>query len=119
MVPERFVVVYPERCLDLLEMLEPKARERQLVGSFSLLVAASAFVIPYERMQSRHPMHLRGHDGDLDSALRRLDSKERFLEASFWNGAEPGGDFHALWSTWTTRVAGATRRDYTRCHVRP
>jgi hypothetical protein len=90
MVPERFVVEYPERCLALLEMLEPMARESQLVGSFSLLVAPSAFVIPYERMQARHPMHLRGHDGDLDSALRRLDSSERFLAASFWNGAEPG-----------------------------
>jgi hypothetical protein len=90
MVPQRFVVEYPERCLTLLEMLEPMARESQLVGSFSLLVAASAFVIPYERMQSRHPMHLQNHDGDLDSALRRLDDDEQFLRASFWNGASPG-----------------------------
>jgi hypothetical protein len=90
MVPQRFVVEYPERCLALLEMLEPMARTCRLVGSFSLLVAASAFVIPYERMQSRHPMHRRDHDGDLDSALRRLDNNEQFLGASFWNGASPG-----------------------------
>jgi hypothetical protein len=32
MIPERFVVEYPERCLKLLEMLEPRAREEELTG---------------------------------------------------------------------------------------
>ncbi len=51
MIPARFVVEYPQRCLDLIESLEPTARSRELLGSFSLLVAAAVFVIPYERME--------------------------------------------------------------------
>jgi hypothetical protein len=90
MVPERFVVEYPERCLTLLRMLEPMARKEHLVGSFSLLVASAVFVIPYERMQSRHPMHHKGRDGDLDRALRCLDKRENFCAARFWNGEDPG-----------------------------
>ena len=58
MIPARFVVEYPQRCLDLIEALEPTARQRELVGSFSLLVAAAVFVIPYERMGSqKHPLN--------------------------------------------------------------
>lgn len=41
MIPARFVVEYPQRGLDLIEALEPTARQRELVGSFSLLVADS------------------------------------------------------------------------------
>ena len=37
MIPQRFVIEYPQRCRDLLNELEPTARERRLVGSFSLL----------------------------------------------------------------------------------
>lgn len=83
MVPQRFVVEFPERCLTLLEMLEPHARKTELVGSFALLVASAAFLIPYERMKSKHPLHNR--DDDLTKALRKLDSKEqRFVAAPFW-----------------------------------
>jgi len=76
MIPARFVVEYPQRCLDLIEALEPTARQRELVGSFSLLVAAAVFVIPYERMGSqRHPLHKAARDVDLFRALKTLRKK--------------------------------------------
>jgi hypothetical protein len=90
MIPVRFAVEYPERCLRLLEELEPSARKHELVGSFSILVASSAILIPYERMQSRHPMHKRARDSDLSRALRSLDKKELFSSAQFWKGSSPG-----------------------------
>jgi hypothetical protein len=65
MIPVRLAVEYPERCLRLLEELEPSARKPELVGSFSILVASSAILIPYERMQSRHQMHRKERDSDL------------------------------------------------------
>jgi hypothetical protein len=89
MIPARFVVEYPHRCLDLIEALEPTARERELVGSFSLLVAAAVFVIPYERMRSqRHPLHKPTRDVDLFRALKSL-RKQPFITARFWNGSRP------------------------------
>jgi hypothetical protein len=89
MIPRRFVVEYPERCLRLLEMLEPQARKEELIGSFSLLVASAAFLIPYERMKSAHPMRKEGDD-DLTKALRSLDRKHKFLSAPFWPSADHG-----------------------------
>jgi hypothetical protein len=83
MVPQRFVVEFPERCLTLLEMLEPHARKTELVGSFALLVASAAFLIPYERMKSSHPLRNRDDD-DLTKALRKLDKEQRFVTAPFW-----------------------------------
>ena len=47
MIPERFVTEYPKRCGQLLAMLESQARQVDLVGSFSLLVASAAFTIPF------------------------------------------------------------------------
>jgi len=89
MIPARFVVEYPQRCLDLIEALEPTARKREIVGSFSLLVAAAVFVIPYERMGSqRHPLHKPARDVDLFRALKSL-RKKPFITAPFWNGAPP------------------------------
>jgi hypothetical protein len=89
MIPARFVVEYPQRCLDLIEALEPTARQRELVGSFSLLVAAAVFVIPYERMGSqRHPLHKAARDVDLFRALKTL-RKKPFIMAPFWNGEPP------------------------------
>jgi len=89
MIPARFVVEYPQRCMDLIEALEPTARQRELVGSFSLLVAAAVFVIPYERMRSqKHPLHKAARDVDLFRALKSL-RKKPFIAAPFWNGEPP------------------------------
>jgi len=75
--------------LTLLAALEPTARKEYLVGSFCLLIASSVLIIPFERMQMRHPMQRRGRDNDLNVALSRL-KKERFCEAAFWNSKDPG-----------------------------
>lgn len=89
MIPRRFSVEYPERCLMLLDMLEAKAREQELVGSFSLLAASAVLVIPYERMRSRHPLHRKERDSDLSLALRSLEKEEKFVSAPFWQGEGP------------------------------
>lgn len=84
MIPERFVTEYPKRCSELLEMLERQARDKQLVGSFALLVASAAFTIPFGRMtEENHP--LGKPEQGLSSAIREL-KKCPFLDAPFWNG---------------------------------
>jgi hypothetical protein len=90
-VPNRFVVEYPERCLELLDAAEPIAREKDLLASFSLLAAASVLVVPYERLQKRHP--IQGELGSkLYSELRALENKP-WQAAPFWRLCNPD-DWH-------------------------
>jgi hypothetical protein len=89
MIYERFVTEYPARCLELLDLLEPKARQKELLASFGLLAAAAVFVIPYERLQARHPMY-RPKDSSLAAEIKQLDRQGTFLTAPFWNGQPPG-----------------------------
>jgi hypothetical protein len=87
MIPQRFVTEYPERCGQLLQMLEPQARERDLIGSFALLVASAAFTIPFARMtEKQHPTGK--PEPALFSAIEGL-KKSSFLDAPFWNGVKP------------------------------
>lgn len=87
MVPQRFVTEYPQRCGQLLDMLEPQAREHDLVGSFALLVASAAFTIPFARMtEKQHPAGK--PEARLFSAIETL-KKRSFLDAPFWKGVKP------------------------------
>ena len=87
MIPERFVTESPERCGQLLDMLEPQARQADLVGSFALLVASAAFTIPFGRMtEMNHP--LGRPERDLSRAIRGL-RRYPFLKAPFWSGSPP------------------------------
>jgi formate hydrogenlyase subunit 4 len=70
MIPDRFVTEYPARCMDLFDIMERVARERDLLGSFSLIVATSVFLVPYERMKSRHPLHRPENEGQIDEATQ-------------------------------------------------
>jgi hypothetical protein len=87
MIPERFVTEYPERCGQLLDMLERPARDADVLGSFALLVASAAFTIPFGRMvEKAHPL---GKPEDaLYDAIEGL-KKVSFVSAPFWNGAKP------------------------------
>jgi hypothetical protein len=89
MVPQRFVTEYPERCLALLDAIEPLARERDLVATFALLTASSVLVIPYERLGRLHPMS-RERGSRLHRELRSLE-KVRWYEAPFWANHRPDG----------------------------
>jgi hypothetical protein len=87
MIPERFVTEYPERCGQLLDMLERPARKADLLGSFALLVASAAFTIPFGRIAEKaHPLG-RPEEG-LFNAIESL-KKESFLSARFWAGTKP------------------------------
>jgi len=87
MIPQRFVTEYPERCRQLLEMLEPQARKHDLVGSFALLVASAAFTIPFARMtEKQHPAGK--PEEALFSAMEAL-KKVSFVTAPFWAAAKP------------------------------
>src|SRR5438105_2571301 len=88
MIPERFIVEYPERCLDLLKVLEPSARRKQLIASFSLLAACSVLTIPFERSKAGHPLRDREHHPGVASALDRI-MKQKFVEAELWCGEYP------------------------------
>ncbi len=91
MVPQRFVFEYPKRCLELIDTMEPEARRKNLLGSFSLMVAPSLFLIPYERLNKKHPLR----EGDREPSLYRalkLIAKSDFLKAQFWK-EEPTGDW--------------------------
>ena len=41
MIPQRFAVEYPERCLQLLHAFEPIAQERDLYGTFLKLIGCT------------------------------------------------------------------------------
>ncbi len=82
MIPHRFNVEYPQRCLALLGAMEPEARNQDLLASFSLLAAASVLVIPFERLKESHPFE-QDRGTRLAAAIRKL-KKQRWSEASFW-----------------------------------
>lgn len=87
MIPQRFVTEYPQRCGQLLDMLEPHARGAELVGSFALLVASAAFTIPFGRMtEADHP--LGRPERGLSRAIRQL-RRRSFLETPFWGETAP------------------------------
>jgi len=89
MIPQRFVTEYPERCLQLFDILEPQATANNLVGSFALLAASAAFVIPYERLK-KHPLETSSvQTPSVSNALRHLE-KQPFASADFWRGSDPG-----------------------------
>jgi hypothetical protein len=73
--------------MDLFELMEPFARERQLLGSFSLVVVTSVFMIPYERMKGAHPLNKAGQGDGLYAAIRRVE-RQPFCQAEFWNGEQ-------------------------------
>ena len=87
-VPARFVTEYPLRCMELFELIEPMARDKDLLGSFSLIVATSVFLIPYERMNDRHFLNRRGKEPDLYDAIDRIE-RQHFLKAEFWRNGTP------------------------------
>lgn len=88
MIPQRFATEYPERCLHLLDAFEPIAQERDLYGTFSVMLAASILIIPWERANGRHPL-TQEQGGDLNTGLRRLE-RQRWLVADFWQGTPAG-----------------------------
>jgi hypothetical protein len=88
MIPERFIIEYPERCLDLLKVLEPFARRMHLVASFSLLAASSVLTIPFERSKAEHPLRDRERHPGVASALDRI-MRQKFAEAELWSGEYP------------------------------
>lgn len=89
MIPERFVVEYPQRCMEILDMSEGLARERELLGSFSLIMASSLLLIPYERMKKAHPLGEAVREPEIYSAIRSVERK-RFLQTDFWGEVPPG-----------------------------
>lgn len=88
-VPHRFAVEYPGRVTDLIDLFEATARDKNLLGSFGLLVAAAVLTIPYERMQKRHFLHDQVEDKVLAAAFKSLE-RGRFRAAEFWDGSDPG-----------------------------
>lgn len=91
-VPDRFAIEYPRRALDLIGMLEPSARESNLLGSFGLLAASAVLTIPFERMRTSHFLHDQAHDADLVKNLKALERAE-FLKAPFWREAPDSGSW--------------------------
>lgn len=69
--------------MELFEVLEGVARQQELVGSFSLVVATSVFLIPYERMKATHPLHRPEDEADIYRAIRRAE-RQKFMEGEFW-----------------------------------
>ncbi len=86
MIPARFVFEYPERCLQLIEAMEPEARRLSLVGSFSLMVAPSLFLIPYERLSAKHPLREHEREPEIYQAIKRI-GQQQWLRADFWSNS--------------------------------
>ena len=88
MIPKRFATEYPERCLQLLAAFEPIARDRDLFGTFSVMLASSILLVPWERAANKHPL-TQEHGGNFQAALKSLKNR-RWLVADFWAGNVPG-----------------------------
>lgn len=88
MIPKRFATEYPERCLQLLEAFEPIAQDRDLFGTFSVMLASSILLVPWERASNRHPL-TQEHGGGLQVALKSLE-RQKWLRADFWVGIDQG-----------------------------
>ncbi len=88
MIPQRFATEYPERCLQLLEAFKSIAQERDLFGTFSVMLASSILLVPWERANNRHPLK-QEHGGGLQGDLKSLE-KQKWLESEFWSDASPG-----------------------------
>ena len=50
-----YIVDLPGRCIDILEHFESDAKTQDREMTLLLMAASSAFLIPRERTQSRHP----------------------------------------------------------------
>ena len=88
MIPKRFATEYPERCLQLLEAFEPIAHDRDLFGTFSVMLVSSILLVPWERADNKHPL-TQEHGGNFQASLKAL-KKRRWLDADFWAGNDPG-----------------------------
>ncbi len=87
MIPKRFATEYPERCLALLEAFEPTAHKADLLGTFSIMLASSILLVPWERANNKHPI-VQEQGSPFQDALKQL-KKRRWSDADFWQGAEP------------------------------
>ena len=114
-VPTRFAIEYPQRVSQLLDVLEPEARRRDLLGSFGLLAAMAVLTIPYERMQARHFLHRPDVDSDLSAAYKKLE-KEGFKNAALWRGANPGNWREFRIAAETVNQPARWRDVHTGCH---
>lgn len=82
MIPKRFAIEYPERCLHLIDAFESLARRHDLMGTFSIMMAATVLIVPIERAKNNHPMS-QEKGGAFQAALKRL-MKQKWLNADFW-----------------------------------
>lgn len=106
MIPQRFNVEYPQRCLALLDAMEREARDRDLLASFALLTAASVLVIPFERLKKGHPLE-QDKGTHLAAAIRDL-KKQKWSDAAFWREPGPGNWRLSLVTSDPNHVAGWT-----------
>lgn len=88
MIPDRFATDYPKRCLELLAAFEPIAKDQDLFGTFSIMLASSVLLIPMERVKGAHPL-TQERESNLQVALNAL-AGQKWLEAEFWQGQAPG-----------------------------
>jgi hypothetical protein len=70
-------------------MMEPNARQADLLGSFALLAASAIFTIPYERVKAHHILARPAEDVPLYQALKVLEGRP-FLSSELWRDANPG-----------------------------
>lgn len=69
---ETFFQDFPNRCFDLLDPLMSVAKQKGREVTFTLAMATSAFVVPFERLNSEPGQHL------ANDAVRYTEAKEVF-----------------------------------------
>jgi hypothetical protein len=83
-----FIRDFPARCGEMLDLFYEQAHAKNREVTFLIMTAASAFLIPFERLRSgtEHPAHDREK---FPQEARRLDSAlgKPFLASPFHNGA--------------------------------
>ena len=89
---EKWFEDFPRRCLELIAGVEQTAIQRDAIGTFSLMIAPSLLIAPYERLQTcgRRVSPQRDFDR-FPEEKRRFDEAMAgpIGEAAFWQGIDP------------------------------
>jgi len=71
----RFPIALRQNTRALLEAFEPIVRDRDLTGTFSVMLVSSVLLVPLERVKAAHPLP-QECESNLAAALGRLDAQK-------------------------------------------
>lgn len=81
---KNFINDFPRRCREVLDFSEKFAHLKQLEVTLTLIVASSGFVIPFERLDSKHPSRDNETYSNAACALNKI-LDQPFKDSPLWS----------------------------------